>query len=202
VDSNNNPYNYGVDNFSSLLTANVTDGYITTGMARLNSYAPMYGVGGQTDYSSVLVDGGTASMAFRSTTNYAQLVNASYGYQLPGGHNIVAVGDLYQMTRTISDGRGDSAAFNAMGTGSAILDCMSSEASGAWNLTLGRGAGCYTDANFNATGMGTLQLYSTGVDSVTLNGMGANVTGPGANITFLASWSNSVSLTDYSVTAH
>ncbi len=202
VDSNNNPYSYGVDSFSASLNANVTNGYIDTVMARVSSYVPMYGVGGQVDTAFVGVTGGTASMAFRSTTNYASLVDATYTYQLSGGHNIVANGTSYGINRNISDGRGDAAGFAATGSGSATFDCMSSEASGLGNLSFGRGAGCYTDANFNATGSGSLNVGGIGNNSITFNGMGATATGTGANLSFVANWSSSISLADYSLTIH
>lgn len=202
TDSNNNPYGYGVDSFSSFLTAGVTNGFIQTGAARVDSYVPMYGNGGQLDTAFVGVNGGTASMAFRSTTNYAAMVDATYTYQLTGGHNILvnnAAG--YTIDRFISDGRGNSGEVLASGTGSATLDNMSSEASGCWPLTFGSGAGCYTDANFQATGAsGTFQVTGIGNNSVAYNGLG--ITSGGGALTFIANWLNSFSINDYSLTAH
>jgi hypothetical protein len=161
----------------------------------------MYGSGGQVDTAFVGVEDGSASMAFRSTTNFAQMVDGTYTYQLPGGHNIIANAESYLINRFISDGRGDTGTFNAVGNGAATLDCMSSEASGVWNLTLGRGAGCYTDANFNATGLGgTVLVTGVGNDSVTFNGMGAS--SGGGTLQFVANWLNSVSISDFSLTAH
>lgn len=202
VDSNNNPYSYGVDSFSSHLNASVTNGIIDTGVARVNSYVPMYGNGGQVDNAFVGVTDGTASMAFRSTTNYAQLVNASYGYQLAGGHNIVVSNAAYYfIDRFISDGRDNSGEVIADGDGTATLDCMSSEASGAWDLKLGRGAGCYTDANFSATGTaGTFQAIGIGNNSVVFNGMGFS--SGGGTLSVIANWLNNFNISDYSLTAH
>jgi len=201
TDSNNNPYSYGVDSFSSYLNAGVTNGFIQTGVARVSSYVPMYGNGGQLDTAFVGVDGGTASMAFRSTTNYAQMVDATYTYQLAGGHNILTNADYYEIDRFISDGRGNSGEVSAYGNGQATLDCMSSEASGVWNLTLGRGAGCYTDANFSATGSsGYFSATGVGNDSVTFNGLG--ISSGGGALSIIANWVNSFSIGDYSLTAH
>ena len=201
TDSNNNPYGYGVDSFSSYLNASVTNGFIQTGVARNDSYVPMYGSGGQLDTGYVWVGDGTASMAFRSTTNYAKLVDATYGYQLPGGHNIVVNAASYMIDRFISDGRGNSGEVYATGTGSATLDCMSSEASGCWNLTLGRGAGCYTDANFNATGTsGHFEVTGVGNNSVVFNGLG--ISSGGGSLGIIANWLNNFSIGDYSLTAH
>lgn len=167
TDSNNNPYSYGVDNFSSYLNAGVANGYISTGCYRDSSYAGMYGNAGQNSYSYVSAYGGTASMAYRSTTNFAQMVDGSYKFQLPGGHNIVANADDYFMDRGINDGRGNLAWTTAVGSGTATLDCMSAEASGCWGLQLGTGAGCYKDANFNATGAGTFTAHVQGNNSTT-----------------------------------
>lgn len=167
TDSNNNPYSYGVDNFSSYLNAGVVNGYISTGCLRINSYSGMYGSGGQLSTSNVAVVNGTASMAYRSTTNYAAMVDASYGFQLPGGHNFDVNAEDYTIDRSIDDARGNSASVLAVGSGAAVMDCMSAEASGVWTLKLGQGAGCYTDANFNATGAGAFTATVDGNNQTT-----------------------------------
>lgn len=197
VDSNNNPYSYGIDNFSALLNASVTDGNINTGVNRVNSY-PSYGAGGQQSWSNVLTDG-TASMAYRSVTNYAAMTDATYTYQLPGGHNIIVSGD-YIIDRGILDGRGNAGTILATGSGSAILDCMSAEASGVWNLAFGRGAGCYTDANYQATGSGNFNVTGVGNDSVVFNGMG--ISSGGGALSVIANYINSFNINDFSLTAH
>lgn len=202
VDSNNNPYNYGVDGFSSLLNASVTNGWINTGTNRVNSYTPMYGAGGQQSWCNVGTDG-TASVAYRSITNYAALGDGTYGYQLPGGHNVVITGATipYLINRGVTDGRGDLGSVVATGVGSATLDCMSAGASGVWALELGRGQGCYTDANFTATGAsGQFTATGTGIDSVVFNGLG--ISSGGGTLSVIANWVNSFSINDYSLTAH
>lgn len=202
VDKNDNPYTYSVDSFSSFLFAGVsgTYGQINTGVSRVNSYAG-YGNGGQWDGINVQVWDGNASVAFRSTTNYAALIDATYTYQLPGGHNVVVNADYYNIFRQITDGRGDSGQIVADGNGTATLDCMSSEASGCWDLTLGRGAGCYADANFSAAGIsGNFAVTGVGNDSVVFNGMG--ISAGGGALSFIANWVGSFSIADYSLTAH
>ncbi len=201
LDSNDNPYNYGVDSFSALLNADVTNGYIGASCLRTDSYAGMYGPAGQGSWSGVFVDGGTASIAYRTTTNYAQMRDCSYGYQLPGGHNVVVDADYYEIGRGIADGRGNSGELQAWGSGTAVLDCMSAEASGCWSLKLGRGCGCYTDASFTATGSdGHFEVTGTGVNSVTFNGMG--VSSGGGSISIVADWLNSFGISDFSLTAN
>ena len=160
----------------------------------------MYGAAGQESFSGVMVVDGTADMAYRSTTNFAGMVDATYTHQLPGGHNIVADADFYSIMRYIDDGRGNYGEFAADGTGQATLDLMSAEASGVWNLAFGRGAGCYTDANYNATGAGHVEVTGTGDDSVTFNGMG--ITAGGGTLQFIADWVGSISVADFSLTAH
>jgi hypothetical protein len=200
MDSNDNPYTYGVDSFSSYLNASVTNGNISTGIARVNSYAG-YGNGGQLDTAFVGVDGGTGSIAFRSVTNYAAMTDATYTYQLPGGHNIVVDASAYTIDRAISDGRGNSGEVYATGNGAATLGCMSSEASGCWNLSLGCGAGCYTNANFQAAGAnGHFEATGVGNNSVVFNGLG--ISSGGGTLQVVANWLNSFNINDYSLTAH
>lgn len=199
TDSNNNPYSYGVDNFSAYLNASVINGYINTGNLRTDSYEGMYGNAGQNSWSSVWVDGGSASMAYRTTTNYAKMVDASYTYQLLGGHNIVVDATSYDIQRGILDGRGNSGILNAWGSGSATLDCMSAEASGVWDLVFGRGAGCYTDANYTATGSGHFDVTGTGNTSVVFNGLG--ISSGGGSLAIIADFINNFSINDYSLTA-
>lgn len=199
TDSNNNPYSYGVDNFSVYLNASVSNGYIDTWCDRTDSYVPMYGSDGQHSWSFVGVDGGNASMAYRSTTNFAQMTDGSYGYQLPGGHNIVVGAGTYLIDRGIADGTGNSGYVFATGTGTATLDCMVSGASGVWPLTLGRGGGCYTDANYNATGSGYFEVTGTGNTSVVFNGLG--MSSGGGSLSIIANFVSGFSISDYSLTA-
>ncbi len=199
VDSNNNPYGYGVDNFNAYLNANVANGYINTGANRVESYVPMYGAGGQTSWSNVFVADGTASMAYRSTTNFASMTDATYTYQLVGGHNIVVDAAYFEIYRGIADNRGNVGYVDAYGTGTVILDCMSAEASGVWDLKFGRGAGCYTDANYNATGDGYFEATGVGNTYVTFNGLG--ISAGGGSLSVIANYLNSFGIGDYSLTA-
>ncbi|GAI38945.1 unnamed protein product, partial [marine sediment metagenome] len=198
VDSNNNPYGYGVDSFSAYLNADVVNGHIGAGCGRTDSTG-MYGNAGQESWSFVEVWSGSASMAYRTTTNFAQMVDASYGFQLPGGHNIVVIDADYELGRGIDDGRGNSSWLYAEGTGSATLDCMSAEASGVWALEFGRGAGCYTDANFSATGSGHFAVTGEGNNGVTFNGLG--ISSGGGSLSIIADYVNGFSIGDYSLTA-
>ncbi len=200
TDSNNNPYGYNVDSFSTYFIGSVANGFINTGANRNDSYSPMYGAAGQTSWSIVDTDG-TASMAYRSTTNYASMVDGSYGYQLPGGHNIAVAGATsYLIDRGIDNGGGESGWVFATGDGSAILDSMVSTANGG-SVQFGRGGGCYTDANFNATGTGGyFEVEGAGDNNITFNGMG--VSSGGGALSLVANWLNNFSIGDYSLTAN
>ncbi len=198
VDSNNNPYSYNVDNFSAYLNAYVENGYIGSSSERLTSKESMYGAPGQTSWSYVSVVDGTASMAYRTTTNYASLIDPSYGYQLSGGHNIIVDAGSYLIDRGVEASDGTNAYTLITGSGTAVLDNMTSGAS-ATGVTLGRGGGSYTDANFSATGDGSFTLSATGDTSVVFNGMG--VSSGGGTLSFVANWVNSFNIADYSVTA-
>lgn len=198
TDSNNNPYGYGVDNFSAYLNAYVEDGYIDTGCLRTDSTG-MYGSDGQESWSFVGVVGGSASMAYRTTTNFAAMKDCGYTYQLLGGHNIVVNADDYYIDRGIADGRGNSGILEAWGSGMATLDCMSAEASGCWALKFGRGCGCYTDANYTATGSGHFEVTGTGNNGVTFNGLG--ISSGGGSLSIIADFTNNFSIGDYSLTA-
>lgn len=199
TDLNNNPYNYGVDNFNTNINATVVDGIIQYQTDRTDSYAPMYGSAGQLSYSEVWVIGGSGSMATGSQTNYAGMTDGTYGSQLPGGHNIVANASSYYLERYVRAGDGDNAYVWAQGDGQATLGCMSSEMS-AGGVRLGRGCGCYTDANFTATGTsGLFEVRGTGTNSVSLDGMG--ITSGGGSLAFIANWTGSFSIGDYSLTA-
>lgn len=200
-DSNDNPYGYGVDSFSALFTGSVENGFMTTDCLRTDSTG-MYGVDGQYSFSGVEVWDGSASMAYRSTTNFAQMTDATYGNQLLGGHNIVVNNAAaYYMERWIDDGRGNRGYLEASGDGNATLDCMSAGASGCWTLQFGRGAGCYTDASFSATGTsGHFEASGTGNNNVTFHGLG--VSSGGGTLAFVADWTNNFSIADYSLSAN
>jgi len=199
VETPNTAYPYmGVDTLSAYTNASVTNGFIDAGSVRTDSYESAYGDPGQTSWSFVAVDDGTASMAYRTWTNYASLKDPGYKYQLPGGHNIVADADLYLIDRGVQASDGTNASTVITGNGTAVLDNMGSEAS-ATGVRLGWGCGCYTDANFSATGTGNFTLSATGDTSAT-TAMAPGMTGA-SSFTIIATWTNSFSIADYSVTA-
>jgi hypothetical protein len=211
TDQNDNPYGYGVDTYSAVLTATVTNGFIDSGSQRLTSKESMYGDPGQISWSVVAVDGGSASMAYRTWTNYASLKDPGYTYQLAGGHNIVVDAEAYMIDRGLTASDGSTAYTYALGSGEATLDNMCSEAS-ADGVRLGWGCGCYTDASFSATGTGTFNLVAVGEDEITMPHANAygdlepgaiTVTGDGTpggtTLNLLATWTSSFNIANYSV---
>jgi hypothetical protein len=199
VETPNTSYPYmNVDSYVGYFNGHVENGYMDSGCARTDSYEGSYGDAGQFSWSWVGVSGGVADMAYRTTTNYAQMRDCCYKYQLSGGHNIVVDAEFYTMDRYINDGDGESGDFYAEGTGTATMDCMNSGASGCWGLSLGSGCGCYTDANFNATGAGHVAVTGIGDNSVTMMG---NSIG-GGTLQFIADWAGSISIPDWSITAN
>lgn len=201
ADANNNPYSYGVDSYSAYLKADVSGGYIQMITNRLTSKESMYGPAGQESGAYVGTADGIASMAVRTTTNFAALKDPTYTYQLPGGHNIVVQdSSLYEIERWVLDGQGNEGFILAGGSGSAVLDSMSSEASGNGGVRLGWGCGCYTDASYNAVGSsGLFNVTGVGNSEVTYQGLG--MSSGGGTLSIIANWANSFSINDYSLTA-
>lgn len=199
-DANDNPYTYSVDTFTTQLVANVTDGYIFSETDRLTSKVSMYGDPGQYTSSLLSVSDGTGSMAIRTVSNYAKMIDPTYSYQLPGGHNMVVDANLYTLQRFITASDGSYGSFYATGNGQATLDSMVSEMS-ATGVRLGWGGGCYTDASFNATGTGgVVDITGSGDNLVKFEGLG--IQSGGGALSIIANWVNSFSISNYSLTAN
>lgn len=197
VDSNNNPYSYGVDSYTTYLNAEVTGGWMEMVTDRLTSKTSMYGPAGQ--QSGIFVGTtGTASVAQRTTTNYAAMKDPTYTYQLTGGHNVVVDG-VYELNRWILDGQGNRGYVYSYGEGSAVLDSMSTESSGNGGIRLGWGCGCYTDASYTATGSGYFEATGVGNTKVKYEGLG--IESGGGSLSIIADFVNGFNIADYSLTA-
>lgn len=175
-DSNDNPYTYNVDTTQAFINAQVGDlgsddlpGVIQFQMNRTDSLASMYGDPGQSSFSQLVVYNGSGAMATGSWTNFANEKDPLYSstgqilgipWRTSGGHNFEANASYFDIVKQIDSSDADVAYVNAYGSGSAWLDCMCSEmGSEKWGtLRLGRGCGCYTDADFSATGVGTFDV--------------------------------------------
>lgn len=200
IDANNNSYSYGVDNFTTQLMANVTDGYIVSQTDRLTSKVSMYGDPGQYTFSFLDVDGGTGSMAIGTVSNYAAMKDCTYQNQLPGGHNMVVDANYYILERFVQASDGDFGEFWAIGNGQATLDSMSSDMY-ATGVLFGHGCGCYTDASFTATGAGGhVEITGSGGNLVKFEGLG--IQSGGGSLSIIADWVNSFNISDYSLTSN
>ena len=199
TDSNDNPYNYNVDTCSfSLDTVIGGIGWADLEVNRTDSKSSMYGVAGQQSYTYVGVSNGLATLQNRSWTNYASMKDSNYGWNA-NDHITVIGATAYTLQRFMDSGNVNFAEFWASGTGDADLDCMSSEA-GAGQVRLGWGCGCYTNADFTASGAGTAKLTGVGNNSAT-TAMTPGMVGA-TSFQIIANWVGSFSIADYSTTAN
>jgi len=203
TDQNNNPYSYNVDTCNFSLDTDITGGgQAWLEVNRVESKTSSYGPGGQQSFAYIITDDGDASLQNRSTTNFASMRDCNYSWN-SNDHITVSNATNYELWRYM-DGDVSDASLNlidlwAGGSGSADLDCMSSEASGG-RVKLGHGCGCYTNADFTATGSGQFQLYGRGDDSATTQ-MAPGMTGA-SSFNFIANWLGGSTFTvpDYSTT--
>jgi hypothetical protein len=187
VDSNDNPYSYGVDSTNSYINADVVGGSISYTATRTGSY-PMYGIAGQVASSFVGVNAdGTGEMATGSGNNYAAMVNGTYNQpKTSGGYNYQASGTNYLIQSYIGIGplgasTGNNAVVQSTGTGTSKVNDMTNQM-GSTSLALGQGAGCYTNANAVMTGSGNFLVQGFGTNGIqaalgayTLSGVGSNL---------------------------
>ena len=198
-----NPYGYGVNSSNAQFVASVSGGSAFLGTERLGSY-PMYGAAGQETYSFISASGGSASMAMYTYGNYAAMGEANYGHVWTSdGNTFSADADSFQIIHQVTDSAGDYAYINALGSGSADVDCMSSDL-GAGSLTFGKGAGCYTDASYNGTGDQTIQFYAYGSSSISQ--FGSTLTGDGTlgsvSLGVIANFVGTLSVPDFSASVN
>jgi hypothetical protein len=153
IDSDNNPYSYGVDSVEAKLKAHTEDGFIEYSFTRDDSYESMYGLAGQESYT-VVDTYGTGDLAWRSSSNYAALVNSNYGWQANG--QIQATGDHY-IYHSFDNGYDEGAEITVDADANTIITDMC-ESSWGSSYTFGKGCGCYTNANVNIVGEGVFDL--------------------------------------------
>jgi len=199
VDSNDNPYNYGVDSCVSSFSTSIFGGGSAYLSVDRTDAKTSYGNPGQISYTYVGITDGAATLQNRSSTNYASMKDCNYGWN-SSNHITVTGASYYELERSMDGGWGNSAFLTAIGDGSATLDCMNAEAS-AGQVRLGLGCGCFTNADFSANG--TSGIFGVGGTANT----GANFAGMGltygsGDYGFTAPWSNSFSVADYSVTVN
>jgi len=197
VDSNNNPYGYGVDSCSSFLDTNISGGGSAWLRMNRTDAKTSYGDPGQISYTYVGIADGAATLQNRSGTNYASMRDSNYGWN-SSNHITVLNASYYELERSMDGGWGNNAYLTATGNGSASLDCMSSEAS-AGQVRLGLGCGCYTNADFSAAGTGGIFSIG-GMANTEADFAGMGLTYGSGTYGFSTGWSSSFGVTDYSVT--
>ncbi len=212
TDSNDNPYSYGVDSVNAYFDGSFYGGgSMQFQTNRTDSYSGMYGTSGQV-ITNFVGSTGSGQMATGSSTNYAAMVNGTYNQpHTDGGYNFEASGLSYQIMQTITAPTA-FAGLNIIGDGTAVVNSMTTQASGTNNADLGWGGGCYTNANAVMTGEGTVTVQGTGSNSVSTPIAGANgvlvsggwvVNGNGtedsANLQTIANFTNGASVGNFSI---
>ena len=163
TDSDNNPYNYGVDSVEAKVKASVTDGWMKYNFDRTDAKSSMYGDAGQNSYTFI-GSSGTGDLAWRSTSNYASLSSSNYGWQANG--QIQATGNQYIFhSFYIDDSYSEGAEIKFSGIASTVITDMS-EKSGKSSYTFGKGCGCYTNAEVDIVGSGTFDLNAYADNSI------------------------------------
>lgn len=196
-DSNDNPYTYGVDSCVTHLDTAISGYGWAFLQSNRNDAKTSYGQPGQISLTGVEIDGGSATLSNRSTTNYASMRDCNYGWNA-NDHVTVTGSSAYEIMRYMDSGYTNFAGINAFGSGDADLDCMNAEASEG-RVRLGLGCGCYTNAKFNASGTGTFGLHAEADTEIT-SALAPGVTGM-TTFDFIASWASSIGIADYSTTA-
>jgi len=159
TDSDNNPYNYGVDNVEAKFKAHAENGFIEYKFDRLDAKTS-YGDAGQRSYSMV-GSSGTADLSWRSTSNYASLSSSNYGWQANG--QMQATGN-HEITHTFGTST-EWAGMHIVADGTSYVSDMS-EGSNKNGYTFGKGLGCYTNAEVDIVGAGVFDLDAYADNSI------------------------------------
>ena len=173
-DYDDNPYNYNVDTTNSFIGASVAgSGFLEFRYVRDDSKTS-YGNPGQTSYTLITTDDGTAEMAWGVRTNYAEMGNCQYGWVYSGsspyspttsGKQFEASGSSYSIYHALTDGDGDGAWVGSKGSGSAEVKLMGEKATSGFNMGSLPvcGDGCAWDNNyatFSGSGTGQFDLHA------------------------------------------
>lgn len=189
-DSDNNPYNYGVDNFDAELESEITNGgYLEFAVDRTDSKESSYGPADQSTLTWIGTNE-TAQLNYRVGTNFAQLRSSNYGWH--SSDQFLASGN-YEIHHSVTNGD-NNAYLHAVGLGSADIDHMSDDTGNNY-IKFGKGSGCYTNADTVFTGAGVFELGAHFDNSMTMGGWTAS--GP---VDWTQTWSfgNGFSIADHS----
>ena len=157
----NTAYPYmGVDKTTTYVVSDITSGggMIQFEVQRLDSYSSMYGLPGQRSFSLVASNDGTASLDFRTTTNYADLWSSNYGFQASQQFEVSGSSIIIDHTLTTGSSSYEGGRLYLVGTGSASVDYMTDGYTDYNQFRFGWGDGCYENADLTASGAGVLTI--------------------------------------------
>lgn len=165
TDSNDNPYNYGVDTVEAKIKAYVENGYLEYAFKKNDNYEPMYGGAGQSSYTFIGTEG-TGNFAWKSWSNYAQLRNSNYGWQ--NDNQIRATGNhIIHHEFFIDDSYSEGASIDVSADAETNITIMCED---HWqsSFKFGKGCGCYTNAKVNIeNGSGSFDLNAWADNEIT-----------------------------------
>jgi len=159
TDSDNNPYNYGVDSVEAKVKASVENGFMEYNFDRTDSKSS-YGDAGQNSYTFI-GSSGTGDLAWRSTSNYASLKSSNYGWQANGQIQATGNQEIIHTFGTATEWAG----MHVVADATTYISDMS-EGSNSGGYVFGKGLGCYTNAEVDIVGSGTFDLDAYADNSI------------------------------------
>jgi len=205
-DYENNPYGYGVDTIVAYTKATVNDGFINFTNRRDDSKLS-YGAAGQIS-TSYVGSSGNAYLQFRTTTNYASLTDAQYGFSMT---NFGASGSSYVIKHQLTDSDGDGAQVLAYGSGVADIKLQGSTAAGS-SFNMGHlpvcGDGLAWDNNYAkyiGSGEGVFELHGWSHNGLSIHDF-TTVPGDGsedsATFDLIVGYSGSWTMPDFGISGN
>jgi len=159
TDSDNNPYNYGVDSVEAKVKAHAENGFVEYNFDRTDSKSS-YGVAGQKSYT-MIGSSGTADLAWRSSSNYASLRSTNYGWQANGQMQATGNHEIVHTFGTATEWAG----MHVVADATTYISDMN-EGSNSGGYVFGKGNGCYTNAEVDIVGSGTFDLDAYADNSI------------------------------------
>jgi hypothetical protein len=175
-DVNDNPYTYGVDTFKTNVRADIQNGGFAA--YQVNRTDSQYsGKEGQYTSSYVFSYDGSATMDFKTRTNYHDLVSSNYGFQ--NNQQFTASGSTIVIEHELGTGSGEFGNLQLIGSGSASVDYMTDGYTGYNEYRFGYGDGCYENADLTANGVGTLTIHGVADNNMWAHDGSWSVSGSG-----------------------
>jgi hypothetical protein len=180
IETDNTAYPYmGVDTTSTYVMSDITagGGFIQFEVQRLDSYGG-YGAPGQDSYSLVYSSDGTASLDFKTTTNFADLWSSNWGFQ--ANQQFEVSGSTIQVIHTLLTGSPmEGGQLSLLGSGTASIDYMADGYTDYNEFRFGYGDGCYENADLTANGAGVLTIGGVADNNIWAHDGSWSVSGSG-----------------------